>query len=199
MLVAGLTGGIGSGKSTFCAAFSRLGVPVIDADVIYHHLTQPYSIANLLVEQQFGSQSLLNDGKLNKDWLRQIIFDDDCKKKQVEAIFHPLILDEIKSQISQLESNYIYCILAVPLLFEFSDFLNLSDYTIVIDCSEATQVARVMQRSGLSHEQVKKIIQAQMSRNERNRLADLVICNEEGFDSIDDKVSQLHKFLLEKS
>jgi len=199
LLVAGLTGGIGSGKSTFCAAFSRLGVPVVDADVIYHHLTQPNSIANLLVEQQLGSQSLLNDGRLNKDWLRQIIFNDDSKKKQVEAIFHPLILDEIKTQLSQLKSNHTYCILAIPLLFEFPDFLQLTHYSIVIDCSESTQINRVMQRSGLSQEQVKKIIQAQMNRNERNRLADLVICNEEGFDSIDDKVWQLHKFLLEKS
>lgn len=195
----GLTGGIGTGKSSFCAAFSRLSVPIIDADIIAHNLSHPYSTANLSIAKLLGEQSLLDDGTLNRTWLRDTIFNDNKIKKQVEDIFHPLILKEVKFQIAQLKSDHPYCILAVPLLFEQPSFLKLTQLTIVIDCSEQEQIMRVMQRSGLNQEQVQKIIQSQMGRAERNNLADLVISNEDGLESIDNKVSQLHKLLLEKT
>lgn len=199
LLVVGLTGGIGSGKSSFCAAFSLLGVPIIDADIIAHDLSQPYSTANTTVKKLFGEQSLRADGTLNREWIRSAIFNDDVKKKQLEAIFHPLILQALKLHIKQLENSCAYCIIAVPLLFEQKSFHELTQFSIAIDCTENEQITRVMHRSSLSETQVRKIIDAQMSRSQRNKLADLVINNEDGLENIADKVSQLHKFLLEKT
>jgi dephospho-CoA kinase len=199
MLIVGLTGGIGSGKSSFCAAFSRLGVPVIDTDNIAHQLSHPNSNANKLVAQQFGTQSLLADGSLNRAWLRELIFNTPEKRIQLEAIFHPLILQKTQEQIHQVRGMHNYCLLAVPLLFETPAFQQLVDYSIVIDCDEDEQIKRVMQRSQLSDAEVKKIISAQMPRNQRNTLADYVISNNDSLASIDEKVSQMHNFLLEKT
>ena len=199
MLTVGLTGGIGCGKSSFCAAFSRLGVAIIDTDEIAHQLSHPNSDANQLIAQQFGKQSLLDDGALNRTWLRQLIFNEPAKKKQLEAIFHPFILQVSKEQIQKVSQLHRYCILAVPLLFEVSEFQQLVDYTIAIDCEESEQINRVMQRSHLSLDEVQKIITAQMPRNQRNTLADYVVNNNGTLASIDVKVSQMHDFLLEKT
>lgn len=199
MLVVGLTGGIGCGKSSFCDVFSRLGVPIIDTDVIAHQLAHPNSYANQQVLSQFGAASLLADGSLDRAWLRQLIFTEPDKKVQLEAIFHPLILERTKEQISIFSSLHPYCILAVPLLFETPSFHKLTDLSISIDCVEQEQIKRVMLRSRLSQYQIKNIISAQMPRDQRNALANYVIMNDGALIDIDKKVSQMHNFLLEKT
>lgn len=193
--VVGLTGGIGSGKSTFCAAFSHFGVPIIDTDIISHQLSYPYSTANIEVAKYLGEQALLEDGNLNRAWIRETIFNNANQKAILEQIFHPLILLEAKKQIQQLSTSLPYCILAVPLLFENPSFLTLVDTTIVIDCDESEQIARVRHRSKLTEAQIIQIINTQMPRAERNSLADIVIKNQAIAD-IDYKVSQLHGVLL---
>ena len=199
LLVAGLTGGIGSGKSSFCAAFSRLGIPIIDADVISHQLSYPNSTANCEVAEKLGKQAVLQDGNLNRKWIRECIFNNKEKRTTLEGIFHPLILSEAKKQIQRLSSTHPYCILAVPLLFEQISFLELVDITIVIDCEINEQIKRVMLRSKLTEQQVIQIIKAQMPSKERNKYADIVINNSSGIEDIDGKVSQLHTFLLGKA
>ncbi|WP_027469953.1 dephospho-CoA kinase [Deefgea rivuli] len=199
MLIVGLTGGIGSGKSSFCAAFSDLGVPIIDTDDIAHQLSKPTSDANAQVARQFGADALLADGSLNRTWLRQLIFTDPSKKKQLETIFHPLILKKTKEEIQKISSLHHYCIVAVPLLFETTAFRNLIHYSIVIDCDEQDQINRVMLRSKLNHNEVQNIIAAQMPRKQRNYLADHIITNNGTLSSIAEKVSQMHSFLLEKT
>ncbi len=199
LLIVGLTGGIGSGKSSFCAAFSRLGVPIIDADEIAHQLSIPNSTANTEVAKIFGEQALLNDGSLNRDYIRHNIFNDANKKKLLEGIFHPLILFEAKKQIHKLSNTSSYCILAVPLLFEQPEFLKLVRITVTIDCDEGEQISRVMLRSKLTEPQVRQIIKTQIPRKERNNLSDIVINNNGAITDIDHKVSQLHTFLLGKT
>lgn len=199
LLIVGLTGGIGSGKSSFCDVLSEMGVPIIDADKIAHGLDQPYSKANTLVSNEFGLQSLTQDGKLDRNYIREQIFNDASKKEKLEAILHPLIVTEIKAQIKNLSTSNPYCILAIPLLFEYETFRQLCQFSIVIDCSEEEQIKRVMQRNNLNRDQISLIIKSQLSRTQRNGFADLVINNEEGRSSIAKKVSQLHRFLLEKT
>lgn len=199
LLIVGLTGGIGSGKSSFCSAFANLGVPVIDADAVGHQLSSPNSEANQHVVERFGSIAVLDDGSLNRAWLREVIFNDAQLKIALEEIFHPLILLKVKTQIQQLSKEHPYCILAVPLLFEKKSFLELTNITLAIDCSENDQISRVMRRNSLTKNQVKKIIESQMSRATRNELADIVIDNSEAPENIVFKVSQLNNFLLEKS
>ena len=140
VLIVGLTGGIGSGKSSCCAAFSRLGITIIDTDEIAHQLSRPYADANLQIAEQFGANALLPDHSLNRKWLRQHILTDAYEKKRLEAIFHPKILDQVKEKILGICAKERYCIIDVPLLFETSSFLNLIDYSIVIDCDEQEQI-----------------------------------------------------------
>ena len=199
LLIVGLTGGIGSGKSSFCAAFSRLGIPIIDADEIAHQLSTPNSLANSQVANAFGEVALLDDGRLNRDYIRQCIFNDPNKKKLLEGIFHPLILIDAKKRIEQLSNTSPYCILAVPLLFEQPEFLKLVSITVAVDCDESEQIRRVMHRSQLSEHQVQQILKVQIPRKERNKLADIVINNNGAITDIDRKVSQLHTFLLGKT
>jgi dephospho-CoA kinase len=199
VFVVGLTGGIGSGKSSVCAAFSRLGVPIIDTDEIAHRLSRPSSEVNKQIYEIFGSNSLLADGSLNRAWLRELVFTEPTKRVQLEAIFHPLILQKTKEKICSMGRAHRYCILAVPLLFETPAFHRLTNYSIVVDCDEEEQIRRVIRRSKLSRHEVQNIITAQMPRNQRNVLADQIIMNNESLASIDEKVSQIHNFLLEKT
>lgn len=199
MFVVGLTGGIGCGKSSFCSAFSLLGVPIIDSDEIAHLLSQPNSTVNKQVYARFGANSLLADGSLNRVWLRELVFTEPAQRIQLEAIFHPLILQKTEEQIASMNHLHQYCILAVPLLFETPAFHRLINYSIVIDCEEQEQIYRVMHRNKLSHNEVKHIIAAQMPRNQRNAFADQIIMNDGSLASIDEKVSQMHSFLLEKT
>ncbi|MFI3138189.1 MAG: dephospho-CoA kinase [Methylococcaceae bacterium] len=174
MFKVGLTGGIGSGKTTVATIFTELGVPVIDADQVAHALVAKGQPALLVIQQAFGSRVMLADGSLNRRALSDIIFADAEQKKCLEAILHPLIIDHLQQQVATLAADY--CILAIPLLFE-THMTHFVDRVLVVDCSVACQVSRVMARDHYSREKIQTIINSQISRVERRAKADDLIDN----------------------
>lgn len=195
MLKIALTGGIGSGKSTAAQLFSNFGVPVIDADVIAHQLSQPEQPVFKLIAQHFGSEILNFDGSLNRNKLRAIIFSEPDKKQLLENLLHPLIYAEIASQITQFDTAY--CILCIPLLIETLEISSLRlDRILVIDCPVALQIARVKTRSQLSDAQIQAIIAAQASRAERLAVADDIIDNSKSATHLAEQVKKLHNSYL---
>ncbi|QKJ65915.1 dephospho-CoA kinase [Deefgea piscis] len=198
MHVVGITGGIGSGKSSFCHAFVRLGITVIDTDQLAHQLTQASSAAMPAIVAEFGKSAIQADGALNRTWMRQHIFSNPSGKQTLEKILHPLIYKMAAELIKNEPPEQAYCILAVPLLFETQLFLRLIDYSIAIDCEEHLQIERVKSRSHLSETEIRQIMATQMSREQRNQYADEVLRNDGTLQDIDAKVSQTHDFLLQK-
>ncbi|MCB5197232.1 dephospho-CoA kinase [Deefgea salmonis] len=198
MHVVGITGGIGSGKSSFCHAFIRLGITVIDTDQLAHQLTQADSSAMPLILEEFGAPALQENGALNRIWMRQHVFSHPTGKQTLEKILHPLIYTMAAALIQNESPEQAYCILAVPLLFETQLFQNLIDYSIAIDCEEYLQIERVKTRNHLSEIEIKKIIATQISREQRNQYADEILRNDGTLKDIEAKVSQTHDFLLQK-
>lgn len=189
MLKIGLTGGIGSGKSTVCRLFSELGVPIIDADIIARQLVEPNSPALEKLVAQFGKQILNPDSSLNRAYLRDLVFSDKNKKAQLDQIMHPLIYDEIEQQINGLNSPY--CIIAIPLLLETQQMQRV-DRIVVVDCNADTQLLRVVSRDQVKPEQVLSIIASQMSRQQRLSFADDVIDNTCSPAHLAEQVKRLH-------
>ena len=173
--IVGLTGGIGSGKTTVCAQFAELGVEVIDADHISRQVVEPGSPALQQLRDWFGADSLLPDGSLNRSWLRTLIFKDAAARERVESLLHPLIRSSILGHIHRTQSRWL--ILAAPLLLESSAY-DFVDRILVVDVDEAVQIARTRSRDQCSEEQVRRIMALQLSRNERLRRADDVIHND---------------------
>lgn len=189
MLRIGLTGGIGSGKTTVANAFANYGVPVIDADLIAHELVQPGLPALKSIARTFGDNILDSKGNLKRDELRKIVLTDEVKRKQLESILHPAILSEIEDQISKI--NATYCILAIPLLIE-TGLTDIVDKILVVDVSKNTQIKRVKSRDKLGEEEILPIIDIQCSREERLKIADIVISNEGTLDDLTNQIAQLH-------
>lgn len=190
MLVVALTGGIGSGKSTACELFKALGTPVIDADVIAHQLVQPEQPALNEITQHFGKALLTADGQLDRAKLRQMIFSDQAKKAQLEAILHPRIRQEMNRQIAALSSSY--CIVAIPLLVETGQ-TGFADRILVIDLPETEQRKRACQRDQQSEREIEAIISTQASRGERLAIADDIIHNDGDLEELNQQVSALHQ------
>jgi len=157
MLKIGLTGGIGSGKSSATRIFEKLGIPVIDADVIAHQLTLPGSEALLEISEQLGDQFITSQGELNRKQLAHYIFDHPDKKMVLENILHPRVRDSINSELQKLISTP-YVILAVPLLLE-TNFTELVDRILVINAPENIRIQRVTSRDGRSADEVKTIME----------------------------------------
>lgn len=191
-LIVGLTGGIGSGKSTVAALFAEHGAGVVDTDAIAHALTQAGGKAIGAIRTAFGNDYLTNDGALDRNKMRKLVFSDSAAKQQLEQILHPLIRDQAKAQLLQLEA-YPYIILVVPLLPESPAFLRLVQRVLAVDCNEDTQVARVAGRSRLTEKEVRSIIALQTPRAERLRLADDIIHNDAGLGSLAEQVAALHE------
>lgn len=197
MLKIGLTGGIGSGKSTVSKLFQDLGAPIIDADLIAHQLVEPGQPALAKLEQTFPN--IINEnGSLDRAKLRDIVFSDINKKRKLENIMHPLIYAQIKSEIRKLNSHY--CILAIPLLLE-TDMTSLVERILVIDCPVETQLQRVKKRDGLSKKQISSIIATQISREKRLSLADDIIDSSKSAPQLAEQVKKLHNLYncLDKS
>ncbi len=196
MFIVGLTGGIGSGKSEAARMFAALGVPIVDVDVIAHQLTDAGSVANqtilLKISDTFGKAFLGSDGGLDRAALREKIFSDTAARKQLEAILHPAIHQQA---LLELNKNCAapYQILVLPLLFEGSRYQGIINRILVIDCDESLQIARSMERSGLSEQAVSAIMHAQVSRKKRLALADDVIENNSSLQELGKKVSRIHK------
>lgn len=178
MLRVGLTGGIGSGKTTVSDRFSALGIPVIDADSIAYELTQKGGAGYEAIIEEFGPEVTTPEGELDRRRLRQIVFSDPQQLARLEAILHPLVRQRITQRLDQLEqeTNAPYCIISVPLIIE-ADMLDLVDRLIVVDVPEEVQVARASQRDGTSEAEIARILKRQASRAQRLAAADLVIDN----------------------
>lgn len=189
----GLTGGIGSGKSTIAALFTKLGAPVIDADLISHKLTQTGTPCFKKIIDYFGSEILNKNGDLNRAELKKIIFDSPEKKVWLENLLHPLIRNEMAKQLENIK--FPYCIVMIPLLAEAQQH-PMVDRILVVDLPGEIQLQRVLARDKMTIEQANKIIKAQASREARLALADDVIVNEGSPDELWEQVEALHKKYL---
>lgn len=188
----GLTGGIGSGKSTVADLFARQGAMVIDTDLIAHQLSQKGSAVMQEICKVFGQHYLTQEGELDRARMRTLIFQDAGARQQLEDIFHPAIYDVALHLLQENNIQAPYAILVVPLLFEAENYLNLVQRTLVVDCPEEVQIARVMARSDLSAEMAAKIIAAQYPREKRLARADDIIDNSDGIDQLIPQVMTLH-------
>lgn len=193
-LVIGLTGGIGSGKTCAANYFAELGVNIIDTDEIAQTLTQSGGSAIGPIINTFGDAVIATDGALDRNKMRQLVFSDNAIKQKLEAVLHPLILKEVLHRVKQSESSYT--IIAIPLLFETTDYHEIVQRILVIDCDEQKQVARTMARSKLNEQEVRAIMATQVSRQHRLQKADDVIINNDDLDYLHEKISHLHKKYL---
>ena len=191
----GLTGGIGSGKSTVAALFKKCGVIVIDSDTISHQLTQAGGAAITAIRAAFGDSYINADGVLDRRRMRQLVFSDAAAKQQLEGIMHPLIRTQMLAQ-AQVANTAPYLLLVVPLLFEAADYQALAQRILVVDCAPATQVARAVRRSGLDEQEVRAIMAQQITRAERLKRADDIIQNDADLDTLRLQVERLHRRYL---
>lgn len=197
MVWIGLTGGIGSGKSTATDLFMKQGISVIDADVISRSLTAHRGKALPAIQAVFGNESVCN-GRLNRDYIRDLVFKRPEAKAELEAILHPLILQSIQQQQEAMEAmTGLYAIVDIPLLTELPQFRTLVNRVLVIDSPEALQLERVMSRSGLSLEQIKSIMAQQATRDERLAIADDVILNDGDLQNLEQQVIECHQHYLQ--
>ncbi|HIE5388829.1 TPA: dephospho-CoA kinase [Enterobacter cancerogenus] len=187
--IVALTGGIGSGKSTVADAFSRLGITIIDADVIARQVVEPDTPALKAIEARFGSTILNDDGTLNRRRLREYIFSDSSEKDWLNSLLHPIIHQETQRQIAASTSPY--CLWVVPLLVE-NQLQKKADRVLVIDVSPETQIQRTMARDRVSREHAEQILSAQATREARLAVADDVIDNNGAPDAIASDVARLH-------
>jgi dephospho-CoA kinase len=197
MLKVGLTGGIGSGKTTVSDRFADLGAPVIDTDVLAREVVEPGEPALEQLVDDFGGEILRDDGTLNRDGLRERIFNDPEAKRRVESILHPAIRQRLNGLVKELARQDIpYCIIVVPLLVE-TDFRELVDRILVVEAPRERRIRWVMERNGLSREEVEKIMDTQSSTEERRRVAHDIIENTGSRDDLLEKVDRLHaKYLV---
>lgn len=178
-LILGLTGGIGSGKSTVAALLAGMGAAVIDADAISRSVTAARGLAIPDIRTQFGPQFVTHDGALDRDAMRTLAFADASAKKRLEAIIHPLVGAEIARQTdAALGTGHACLVYDIPLLVESSHWRRRVDKVLVVDCSPTVQILRVQVRSGLTQAAVEGIIAAQASRANRALAADYVLCND---------------------
>jgi dephospho-CoA kinase len=188
--VVGLTGGIGSGKSAAADEFARLGAAVVDTDLIAHRLTGPGGAALPAIQRLFGEGFVLPSGAMDRKRMRERVFADAAARKSLEGVLHPMIRDESERQIAAAAGTYVVHV--VPLLVESGDFRRRVDRVLVVDCPEATQIARVRARSGLSGDEALAIVQSQASRAERLAAADDVIDNGGTLEDLRRQVAALH-------
>ena len=192
-LVIGVTGGIGTGKSAVCELFARHGVETIDADVIAREVVTPGEPALREIVDIFGASILTDDGILDRKKLRALVFQDAARRQQLEAILHPRIRDRMSSRLAQQTGDY--CLLCVPLLLETGESPEV-DRVLVVDSSPEKQRERASARDGTLPEEVERIIQAQMPREQRLAKADDIIDNEGDLEHLGKQVQLLHEKYL---
>ena len=187
----GLSGGIGSGKSTACEIFSELGVPVIDADIIAHNVVQAGMPALQLIKEEFGEDIITKDGYLNRKELRDRIFKNESDRRKLESILHPVIYKEIARQTKGI--NSAYCIISIPLLLE-TGTSDIIDRILVIDIPKELQLSRASARDNASLKNIETIIHSQISRDDRLAAADDIINNEGDIENLRRQIYDLYEF-----
>lgn len=197
MLQVALTGGIGSGKSTVADYFSELGVPIIDMDVIAREITKPAGIAYGGIVSRYGQAILLNDGTIDRSFLRSKIFQDPEEREWLESLLHPLIREQTAIQLNEIDA--VYVIIVIPLLVEAKKRFEGIDRVLVVDVDETVQLARVQQRDRQDQAAVQKVLDAQCSREARLAVADDVIHNHGDLADLKQQVAQWHNFYLDVS
>jgi dephospho-CoA kinase len=193
MLRIGLTGGIGSGKSAVASLLMTRGIPIIDTDEIAHRLTEPGQPAYDEIVRGFGQDILDANRRIDRDKLRERVFENADERQRLEAILHPRIREMVREKLEALHAPY--CILVVPLLIE-SGFIDLVDRVLVVDASEGVQIQRTVARSGLTEAEIRKIMAAQASRAQRLQKADDVIDNNGDRKHLETEVERLHQWYL---
>lgn len=198
-LIIGLTGGIGSGKSTVCKLFRAIGITVIDADKIVRKIAIPSSPLLRKIITKFGKSILKKDKTLHRKMLRDIIFNDSSAKKWLENLLHPVVYKTMIAQAKKAKSPYV--ILDIPLLTEtilnrpsnIRDPLTYLDRILVVDTTKKLQIERIKKRDLLSENEIKKIIKQQATRKERLEIADDVLKNLASIDNLKIQIKMIHK------
>ncbi len=197
MPVIGITGGIGSGKSTVADLLVARGAALVDTDRIAHALTEPGGAAIGAIREAFGDGVIAADGRMDRAAMRALAFDDPAARRRLEAILHPMIRARTQQAIeSAARDGAPYVLVAVPLLVESGDWRGRYDRVLVVDCPPEVQVARVVRRNGLPREQVEAILAAQASRAQRLAAADDVIDNSGAPDALAAQVERVHSAYL---
>jgi dephospho-CoA kinase len=193
--IVGLTGGIGCGKSTAANLLAELGAHVIDTDTIAHRLTAPGAAALNAIAAEFGPDYLSADSGLNRAKMRHLIFSDPAAKARLEAILHPLIKQEVLTELAGTRSPYV--VLVVPLLLETGSYRDLIQRVLVVDCEEQQQIERTTARSALDSEEVRAIMSSQLPRQSRLLQADDVLRNQGDLENLRSQVAALHSMYLQ--
>lgn len=196
MKVVGLTGGIGSGKSTVVRMFGDQGVHWVDADDVAREVVEPGTPALEEIARHFGQDILQEDGSLNRAALRDVVFRDPAQRKWLESLLHPIIREELIRQLHPADYTLPYVLLVSPLLLE-TDQHSLADRVVVVDVPVETQIERTMARDDNARDQVERIIAAQMPREERLQRADHVVDNSRRKDDVARQVRELHAQLVQ--
>ena len=190
----GVTGGIGSGKSSAAALFAELGAGIVDTDDIAHELTRPGGRAMPAIIAAFGPGIAAADGSLDRAAMRQLVFAEPAQRMVLEGILHPLIRAEARDRVNRSATPYV--MLVVPLLLETGGYPDLVQRVRVIDCEESLQISRTMQRSALTEQAVRAIMAAQLPRQQRLARADDVLLNSGDLSQLHSEVSRLHERYL---
>ena len=192
----GVTGGIGSGKTALTDWLSEQGIVIVDADRVAREVVQPGTPALKAIIDAFGEQYLTQDGNLDRAAMRQLVFGDEEKRLLLESITHPQIREALWDQLQRADSAYV--VLSSPLLLE-SGQSEMVDVSVVVDVPEEMQIQRTMARDANDKALVEKIMAAQMRRQKRLQLADIVVDNSGDLSALHDKVALLHETLLNRA
>lgn len=195
MLVIGLTGGIGSGKSTVAEGFSQRGVPVLDTDQVARQVVASGQAALEEIRARFGDQVITASGELDRAAMRALVFADPKARQDLEAITHPRIREYVRDWVN--EQAYPYCIVVIPLLLE-TGWTELVDRILVVDLPESLQLQRTMRRDGMSRQQVESIMAAQVNRQTRVAAADDIVLNDGDSNKLGPQIDALHHDYLQR-
>lgn len=190
VLIIGLTGGIGSGKTAVSDRFAQWGAPVVDTDLLARELVEPGQPALADIAAEFGPDCLDRDGRLHRARLRERVFADPAGRHRLEAILHPRIRLLARERIAGLTAPY--CLLVIPLLAE-TGMTDLVDRVLVVDAPETERIRRVMARDGIDETQARRILAAQADRDQRLALADEIVENAGDLAALDQRVAALHR------
>jgi dephospho-CoA kinase len=192
----GLTGGVGSGKSTVATMLESFGAGLVDADALVHELIGPGGAAVAAVRAEFGSDAIATNGSVDRTWMRTRVFTDPNARRRLEDVLHPRVRTESQARADALADSVPYVVLMIPLLVESGGWSRRAQRVLVVDCTETTQIERVCRRPGMTRATALGILAAQATRATRLAAADDVLFNELPLDDLRDRVEQLHRQYL---